>query len=227
MKAEKDKSAPVLAAEVRQALDALRDYQRGSPRGLLRPLDQAAAVASKDPEPARVLEDSLLSALTTARHAVAREYICSALSLIGSAKCVPAMAALLADADLGNAARNVLERIPDRAAEHALVASLKTLQGDGLIGAINSLGARGTTGPERDLARKLRDSDPAIIAAAAAALGEIGSTKSARLLQALLGTAPPDLRPQVLEAARVCAEKLLANGKQREAKTLLAKISAA
>jgi HEAT repeat protein len=209
-----------------QALDALRTYERGSPRGLLRPIDQAASEASArdDQAPARLLENRLLLALESARSFVAREYICSQLRLIGSVASVRAMAALLSDVELGTAARNVLEAIPHPAAGKALVASLSSLEGVSLIGAINSLGAIAAPGPERGLARKLRDSNPDVVSAATAALGEIGSAKSAKILRALLGTVPSTQQPQVTDAAWTCSERLRAQGKDPQAKALEAKI---
>jgi len=224
MKTELKNNSGPLSPEVEIALDHLRNYERGSSRGLLVPVDAAAASASKDLEASRILETKLLAALESARSLVAREYICAKLVLVGGATCVPAMAGLLSDPALNTAARTVLEGLPDLAAGKALADGLSSLEGTALIGAINSLGVRGTCGPERILGRKLRDRDHGVASAACAALGEIGSVSAAKLLAAWVKSGSGSLTAAGKNAVLSCVEKLRANGKNQEAQRLQAVI---
>jgi hypothetical protein len=60
----------------------------------------------------------------------------------------------------------------------------------------------------------------AIAGAAAAALGEIANTQAARALRGFLPKAPEAIRLQVADASLACAERMLAAGKQTDARKL-------
>lgn len=88
------------------------------------------------------------------------------------------------------------------------------------MGAIQSLGARRDLESVSLLIDWLRASNPEIAAASAFALGEIGSVKAAKALKDFLGGCPAALRLTVADAALVCAEHLLADGRKSDAKSL-------
>src|SRR5438045_760140 len=67
---------------------------------------------------------------------------CKQLAIYGDKAAVPALAPLLANKDLASWARIALEAIPGPEADQALRAGVPKLQGDLLIGAINSIGVR-------------------------------------------------------------------------------------
>src|SRR5688572_25658436 len=67
---------------------------------------------------------------------------CKQLAIYGNKDAVPALAPLLADKDLASWARIALEAIPGPEADEALRLALPRLQGNLLIGAINSIGVR-------------------------------------------------------------------------------------
>ncbi len=206
--------------ELNQAIAALQNYDRGSGRALLLPLDQAVAASLGD-KPARTkLERQLAGALKTGGSVVAREYLCSKLALIGSDLCVPALASLLADPALATPARNALEAIPSRAATDALRGKLRELPGLQKIGVIHSLGACRDIRSVRALTALLDQPDLDLAAAAAAALGDIASTKAARALRAFLSKSPEVLWQKVSDAMLACAERLIAAGGVSDATTL-------
>src|SRR5436309_13238271 len=64
---------------------------------------------------------------------------CKQLAIYGNKDAVPALAPLLANKDLASWARIALEAIPGPEADDALRAALPNLQGNLLIGAINSI----------------------------------------------------------------------------------------
>jgi hypothetical protein len=145
------------------------------------------------------------------------------LAIIGTAESAPALAALLTDKDLSHMARYALERIPAAEAGKALrVALLSLFVGEyeqlseveaaklkaGLIG---SLGARRDAESIVALAPLVNNGDALIAAAAATALGDIGTVESAKALQ---GAKPASnvVKLRVADARLTAAERLLAAG---------------
>jgi HEAT repeat protein len=202
------------------AFDALKSYDQGSSRGALLPIDEAV-VASLDDKAARSeLERQLVTALRNGGSVVAREYICSKLSLIGTAFCVPALAALLNKPEVATTARNALEAIPDRQATRTLRDNLSKVEGLQKVGVINSLRARRDADSVRALTASLKQADTRIAAAATAALGDIATSQAAKALRDFQPKAPEALRQKVADAMLTCAERLLAAGKRADALTL-------
>lgn len=152
---------------------------------------------------------------------------CKRLAIYGDAKAVPALAPLLADADLASWARIALEAIPGRAADQALRNAAGKLNGRLLVGAINSLGVRRDAGAVGLLARKLKDADAEVASAAAVALGRIGGSKATSALQTALGDARPEVRSAVAQGLILSAEKLLAGRQPAKAAKLYEQVRTA
>jgi HEAT repeat protein len=128
---------------------------------------------------------------------------------------VPALAALLPDKDNSHMARYALERITAPEAGEALRKALPQLCGKLKIGVISSLGARRDEASVPALAALLCDGDAAIVAAAAAhALGDVGSAAAAEALGKVVKTTCPVLKPAAADASLACAERLLAGGQK-------------
>lgn len=128
------------------------------------------------------------------------------LAIIGNEGAVAAVAPYLADPKLASWSRISLEAIPGPAADEALRNALGTLQGNLLIGAINSLGVRRDAKAVEPLVAKLADPNPAVVAAAAYALGRIGGDGATAALTKLLGSEAPEGRAAAAEGLIVCAE---------------------
>ncbi len=94
---------------------------------------------------------------------------------------------MLADPQLASWARIALEAIPGPAADAALRRALGKLQGNLLVGVINSIGVRRDPKAVSGLVKKLKDADPDVASAAAVALGRIGGTKAAKALTQVPG----------------------------------------
>ncbi|MBN1421452.1 MAG: HEAT repeat domain-containing protein [Planctomycetes bacterium] len=172
----------------------------------------AASAAADGDEDAliAVLKDSDASLFDKAK-------ACQQLAVIGTAKAVPALKALLSDEKLGHYARFGLEPIPDPSVDDALRAALKTLKGGLLIGAIDSIGWRRDAKALAALSQFLGDPSPAVAGAAAAAVGRIGTPVAARILKTGVTAAPAALRPAIADACFQCAEALLAVEEREEA----------
>jgi HEAT repeat protein len=220
------KSSPDAAA-VDAAFAALKDYDRGSSRATLLPIDEAVMAALDDKTTCRKLEQQLVTALANGLSAVAVEYVFSKLTLVGSAVCVPALTVRLADPRVATAARTVLESLPDRRADKALRDCLPRLAGPAKVGVIQSLGARRDPESVRALTALLEDSDAQVAVAAAAALGEIASRQAAEALRVIIPHVPAERHRPVADAALVCAERLRTEGRKADARALYQALAAA
>ncbi len=202
---------------VDKAFDSLAKYDWGQDRNVLKAIDDAVVGSHGDAAAKEALAKRLADVLKSDAPQAAKDYVCRKLSLIGSAESVPALAALLTDEKLSHMGRYGLERIPCPDAVKALRDAVAKTKGLQKIGVINSLGVRRDAESVSALTALLKDSDKEIVAAAAAALGAVGTTEASKSLGDFQKDAPESLRLAVADACLVCAEKLLADGKKAEA----------
>lgn len=182
----------------------------------------AVAVAPTSAEqapPAPGNESQLIAVLQSDAPLFDKAKACQRLAVIGTGKCVPVLAGLLADPKLSHYARTGLEPIPDPAVDDALRKALGQVPGDLRPGVIGSIGMRRDAKAVGDLVSLLGDSDGQVAAAAAWALGRIATPEAvAALKKALAG--PDALRPAVGDACLTAADVLIAQGKQADAVAL-------
>ena len=200
---------PLGASTPDQLLEPLRNYDVGSSRAVLMPLDDALQVALKDPRTQGEWESRFTTLLEQKLSPVAKRYLCAKLALLGSARAVPALASLLSEPDLSHPAQDALFAIPGPESLKALRDSLPRLRGLPRIGVINSLGARRDEPSVPLLSALLTEPDSVVVAAAAAALGNIGTMLAASVLRQFLSTAPPAARAAAADACLACAERFL------------------
>lgn len=103
----------------------------------------------------------------------ARAKACQRLAVVGDKSAVPALAAMLGDAQLSVYARTALETMPDRSADDALRAALGKVQGKLLAGAINSIGKRRDANAIGALEKLRHHADAEVASSANAALARI------------------------------------------------------
>jgi hypothetical protein len=208
------------AAALNQAFETLKSFDWGGDRKLLNPIDDAVAATHGDAAARKELEKRLLAVLKGGAPRGAQDFILRTLRTIGTAECVPVLAPLLADQDLSHMARFALESNSAPEAAAALRAALPKTTGAIKVGIIGSLGARRDTASVASLAALLGDNDPAVAAAAAVALGRIGTAEAGAALAKAVRKAPEAIKPTVTDACLACAEKLLAAGQRAEAVAL-------
>lgn len=155
-------------------------------------------------------EADLLGVLRGDAAAADKAMACKKLAVYGSKAAVPDLAKFLSNPQLASWARIALEAIPGAEADEALRKSTASLEGNLLIGVINSIGVRRDAAAVELLSARLQDKDGEIATAAAIALGTIGNDAAAKTLQKTLATAPIALRGGVAEACILCAERQLA-----------------
>jgi hypothetical protein len=208
---------PVDPSALDLVFEALKTYGDGSSRAALMPVDDAMVASAGDARLRESIERRLAEVLKTGASRTAKEYACRQLSLIGSAASAPALGELLPDKALSHMARFALERMSCREACDALRTGLRKTAGLEKAGAIQSLGMRRDLESLPLLAGALADPDAQVVAAAAAALGNLGTPEAAAALEAFRPKAPEAIRPVVADACLTCAERLLAEGKKPEA----------
>lgn len=176
-------------------------------------------VQSAKPEEYPAIEGRLIAVIETPEATMpGRQFACQMLRLVGSGKCVPAMAKLLADEKLSHMARYVLLGMNDPAAAEALRQALGTTQGKVRIGIINIIGDRGDSDSLSALAALLTNGDEAVIDSALAAIGKIGGPAAADALDGTKVSGPA--KPAWAQAYLRCAGGLAAQGNAERAQKM-------
>jgi len=207
-------------AALDKALEALKTYDWGADRQAVKPIDEAVIAALGDAGARKDLELRLAAVLKTDVSRDAKDVVCRALRMVGTAGSVPALAALLPHKDLSHMARYALERIQAPEAGAALRDALPRVSGALKAGVAGSLGARRDAAAAGALIGLLNDRDAEVVIAAATALGAIATPEAARALATAARKAPKAARAAVIDGALCAAEQLSAAGKKTEARSL-------
>ena len=161
-------------------------------------------------------EKQLIGVLRSGASPREKDAACAQLKRIRTARAVPALSALLPDEQLSHSARYALESMPSAEAGRALTDALGKTSGQTRVGIVQSLGFRHEARAVPALTPLLADPDPALAAAAATALGQIGGPKALKALQAA-GPSAGAVRNAVTDATLRCAADLLRAGKLSKA----------
>jgi HEAT repeat protein len=211
-------AAPLPTLE--ESFELLKEFKLGTDSTGLIPIERAVMEVHGNETARAALEKRLVAYLGSSYSSLTRSFVCRQLVLIGSVASVPAVSPLVLDEELSVHARNALERIPGPESEKALRDALGQAKGRTRIGVINSVAAR------RDAAStpvliKILGEDPESAAAAAKALGEIGTPDAAKALTAARGKGPAPVQQAVVDGTLICAERLVAAGQRSQAITLI------
>jgi len=216
-------SAPSIAT-LAGPFEALVAYDWGADAAPFKEIDAAVIAAHADANLRAEVEKRLSAVLGPGTSRAAKEYACRKLCMIGTVASVPALAALLGDAEHSHMARFALERIPAAEAAAALRAALGTVSGDLKIGMISSLGSRGDAESVPLLKPLLPAGGAApsaegvaVARAAAEALGMIATPAAAEALATVSPLAAGPVGAAAVDARLACAESFLRHGKAPEA----------
>ncbi len=203
-----------------EAFESLKEYDWGTDRAPLAPIDDAVAASHGDETARKDIESQLLKWLASDISRDAKDYICRKLSLVGSATSVAPLSKLLGLENHSHMARFAMERIPSPDATKALADAVASSISSVLkVGVISSIGTRRDASSVAALASVLGSSDALVAKAAARALGQIGTTEAATAL----GNAKAS--PEIFDAQFTCAESLLANNKIEDAMKIYRSLS--
>ena len=165
-------------------------------------------------------EQDLISTLQSSAGAPQKCTACVKLRLVGTTKCMPALAALLGEERTAQAARYALEGMPLPEAVVAMRQAILTTSGPIKAGLIDSVGWRRDTAAVPMLKPLLYGADHLVSSAAAGALGRIGGKDATAALVAARNKVAPAVQPVVLESLLPCAERLLVAGDAKGAAKL-------
>lgn len=117
------------------------------------------------------------------------------------AEAVAPLAGFLVDKKWSHYARFALQKMEGEIVADALISSLDTLEGDLKLGVIETIGRRRDAKAVSPLAKLLTQADPSIAAAAATALGGIGTTDAAAALRRALDSEQDSQRRESLASS--------------------------
>ena len=147
-------------------------------------------VSKSAPEQFPQIEAKLIAVLDAPNATMpGKQFACQMLRIVGSAKCVPAVAKLLTDEKLSHIARQVFLGMINPAVEESLRQALGQTQGNLRIGIINTIGDRKDQSSLKSVAVLVSGQDEATARAALNAIGKIGGAAAAGALD---GAKVPD-----------------------------------
>lgn len=153
-------------------------------------------------------EDEALAVLANADSPLeAKANACDRLGAVGTAKAVPALAALLTDPELGDYARDGLERMPDPGAGEALLAGLDRAEGQELAGILLSLGDRRDRAAVPALEMFAKGEDGDLADAALSSLGQIANDAAAGIILSVIETSGGKTKIAAAHAALRAADR--------------------
>lgn len=214
------------AAALRALLEQSRQYDFGQSRRILTDIENQIKAVYNSPEELAKAEAVLLEVLQSDCSFALKDFICRQLSVIGSARSVPALAGLLKDPKTAALAQYALVRIPDAQADKTLLEHLASSEVSVRIGLLTSLGLRRTQTAAEAIAPYAADENQAVAETALSALGQIGTSEAAAALEKQMEKILPALKPRAYDVLLSCAEKRLQSGQKAEAASLFQKVYA-
>lgn len=218
------KPRPVVSSakesEMDQLLEKVKTYDWGQSRLPLTEVSDKIREAYGSRAKLREIEKALIGVLESDATYAGKQFVCRKLSIIGTERSVPTLSKMVVDEKLSDMARYALERIPGSAVDAALRKALPKTRGKTKVGIINSLGERHDAKAAAALSKLIGDSDQMVACASAAALGKIGGSVATEALAKAKATTSGKLRMVVLDAYLKCADKLVAEGKKKQANAI-------
>jgi HEAT repeat protein len=176
-------------------------------------------ISNARPDRYAPIEAKLIAVLETPGATMpGKQFACQMLRIVGSARCVPAVGALLNDSQLSHVARQVLLGMTDPAVEETLRDALGKTEGSLRIGIINTIGDRHAASSLKALAALLTANNEPAAGAALNAIGKIGGTEAADLLESAKATGP--LKAAWAQALLRCAPSVAAAGQPDRAEKM-------
>ena len=169
------------ALTVEEAVSQLKSWEFGGSEEPLNFLRGQVFDSAMD-EAAKAQLASQLAAILPDSTYAAQDFICRQLAVIGGEGQVDALLSLVRDAKTANIARYALEQIDSEKVDAGLISVLDSSTGEQKIGIINTLGNRESKTAVPAIAKELNSSDAGVAAAAAQALGRIGTEEAAKVL---------------------------------------------
>ena len=204
------------------SLEAIKQYEFGASRKAVTIVEENIRIAT--PKQLEKIEMMLLDVLkdndATYR---GKLFACRMLRRMGTDKSINTFAKLLSDESLSDPVRFALQGIASKKVDRVFRRALGKLDGDLKIGVIGSIAERGDRQAVSSLLKLIQHDNTDIARAAIAALGKIGTVKVAL---ALSKTEVPESLDRIrYDSILLCADGLLAGGKNSRAKSIYDKLT--
>lgn len=183
---------------------------RQGPQQEFEKLCHEAAAPGKEAQRA-ALSKAMIAKVGADAPKTGRVWLLRKIETLGGEEAVAGLAALLADndAEIRDLARRALANNPSPKAAAALREALdKAADETWQVALINALGWRNDTQSVASLLKLAQSKGPAVVAAAAAALGDIADDAALKALAGLRKAAPAEARSTVVDASLRAAEKI-------------------
>lgn len=155
----------------------------------------------------------------------AKQYICFQLRQVGTAAETRLLARMLTQNETSEMARCALESIPGEESLAVLRGALGTLQGDPLIGAINSVAARNDVSSVAKLKELAVGKDAKVASAAFWALGNIANPEAVAFVRQQAKDAGNPMSLKVAIPMLRCADALAVAGDMEQSQAVYAKLA--
>jgi len=209
-------SATSMAADVdrlEKSIETLRVYEYGKSKGIdLNWIEQQVALASVDRAVRTKVEDALIASLAKAETNDAKQFLCRQLITVGTARCVPQLESMLADAEMSHMARYALGRIEAPEAGAALHKALGRTSGKTKAGIINTLVQNEYTAAAADIIELVGDPDNNVAVAAIRGAGHLGGKPAVDVLRKMRPSAAKETQVEIDSAILKGARKFIQDG---------------
>ncbi len=209
-----------------QLLDNLKNFHALDSRAVITQINEYLRVMTSGNRSLGHIEDIFINFLKSDATVDAKDYVCSKLAEIGTAKSVATLVELMSVSELCDKARFALEKISGSEAENALKDALSKASDNKVkVGIITSLGLRGSTSAIPAIVPYLTADDEALSISAASALAEMGCEESLISLWEARDKVKDSLKLKYTQLLLVCAQKVLNSGDSNKAVEVVKAIS--
>jgi len=176
-----------LGRRLDRMLGGMKGYKYGDESGDVANFRTTMESAYGNRDLQRLAEKRFIAYLQTDASYQAKQMVCRELRKIGSGECVAVLGKMLVDPEFSDMGRYALECNMSAGADEAFVAAVDKTNGQVKAGIINSIGVRRSAAATDTLAKLVNAGDSMVAEAAIAALGQIGTVRSAEILQKAKG----------------------------------------
>lgn len=201
-------------------LQEIKNYDYGESRLALTKLDGIVKNALNSNENLDLLENEMIDFLEQDVTFEGKKFICQQLSLIGTEKSVDVLLYMMQNPSNSDIARYALEKISSNKVDTGLLSIIDSKEPNAKIGIINTLAKRKSKIAVKKIGELASSKNFKVSHSASFALGEICGEESIVIIEKLLDDIKNKNTPVLLDSYLRCADELLLNGNNIEAKRI-------